>query len=244
MAERLRGRAGVKQRQRRLDAEPLCRKCQEAGIVRAATEVDHIQPLALGGDDTDDNCQSLCDDCHALKTSSDASSELAASNHPTWLRPSAIPLTIISGPPCSGKTTYIEQHAKPDDIVIDLDGIMMRLSPGYKHWSGMLHQGLFNRAIRARNEMLGSLSRMKHGRAWFIVSAPTEAERNWWHGKLGGSMVLLHPGIDECKRRATERGTPDAIQGVDRWDKASRSVWTAPQDRKPKPSTGLDGWPI
>ena len=64
MAERLRGRRGVEQRRRRLQAEPLCRDCKAKGITTAATEVDHIVPLALGGSDVDDNCRPLCRECH------------------------------------------------------------------------------------------------------------------------------------------------------------------------------------
>ena len=64
MVERLRGRAGVAQRLRRLRAEPLCRLCKEKGIIRASVVPDHIQPLALGGTDEDSNIRCLCQPCH------------------------------------------------------------------------------------------------------------------------------------------------------------------------------------
>ena len=32
-------------------------------------------------------------------------------------------LTVISGPPCSGKSTYARQHYQPGDIIIDFDRI-------------------------------------------------------------------------------------------------------------------------
>ena len=65
---RLRGRAGVEQRQRRLHAEPLCRDCKAKGRVTAATVPDHIVPLSKGGTDTDDNIRCLCGDCHSDRT--------------------------------------------------------------------------------------------------------------------------------------------------------------------------------
>ena len=68
MNERVRGRLGVANRLRRLHNEPLCRDCKSAGLVRAATVVDHIIPLALGGSDRDDNVRSLCADCHRVRT--------------------------------------------------------------------------------------------------------------------------------------------------------------------------------
>ncbi len=68
MAERLRGRQAVAQRLRRLKAEPLCRDCAAQGIVTAAEVVDHIVPLALGGDDSDANTRNLCTACHNIRT--------------------------------------------------------------------------------------------------------------------------------------------------------------------------------
>ena len=68
MAERLRGRQAVAQRLRRLKAEPICRDCAYAGIVREATVPDHIVPLARGGSDEDSNIRCLCAECHAKRT--------------------------------------------------------------------------------------------------------------------------------------------------------------------------------
>ena len=65
---RLRGRAGQRQRLRRLRDEPMCRDCKAKGFVTQATEVDHIKPLAQGGSDDDDNCRSLCSACHLDRT--------------------------------------------------------------------------------------------------------------------------------------------------------------------------------
>jgi 5-methylcytosine-specific restriction protein A len=68
---RLRGRRAVEQRRRRLTNEPLCRDCKAKGFVRAADVIDHIVPLAKGGPDTDENCQSLCHYHHQQKTAED-----------------------------------------------------------------------------------------------------------------------------------------------------------------------------
>lgn len=65
---RLRGRAAVEQRARRLKAEPLCRDCLTKGIVTAATVPDHIVPLDHGGSDDDGNVRCLCNECHLRRT--------------------------------------------------------------------------------------------------------------------------------------------------------------------------------
>lgn len=66
--ERLRGRKGMAQRKRRLEAEPLCRDCKSAGLIRIATVPDHIKPLSQGGLDIDSNIRCLCADCHKVRT--------------------------------------------------------------------------------------------------------------------------------------------------------------------------------
>lgn len=68
MGERIRGQRGVELRNRRLQAEPLCRDCKAKGRITAATTPDHIIPLAKGGQDIDSNIRCLCRGCHLERT--------------------------------------------------------------------------------------------------------------------------------------------------------------------------------
>lgn len=76
-------------RARHLKREPLCRMCMAKvpSRPRIATEVDHIVPLSAGGTDADDNLQSLCSECHNLKTKADMGhsipQEIGADGFPT-----------------------------------------------------------------------------------------------------------------------------------------------------------------
>lgn len=59
--QRKRGRAGQRQRQRRLArTNGLCEHCLELGRTTVATVVNHIIPLAHGGTDFDANTENLC----------------------------------------------------------------------------------------------------------------------------------------------------------------------------------------
>lgn len=68
---RMRGRALQERRERWTRKNPLCCKCEERGIVRVWTQLDHVVPLFKGGADDDSNLQGLCDQCHAVKTAAD-----------------------------------------------------------------------------------------------------------------------------------------------------------------------------
>jgi hypothetical protein len=111
------------------------------------------------------------------------------------------------------------------DHVIDLDIIRSEIDASFRQWSADTDAHLLNKALRVRNQRLASLSRVAH-RAWFIVSAPYKAEREWWQSALGGDVVLLDPGLAECKRRAIQRGTPLAIKGAYDWYEKSRRSWS------------------
>lgn len=50
-----------------LDAEPLCRYCRSEGRITAATVIDHIIALALGGSNDAANLAPACVDCNASK---------------------------------------------------------------------------------------------------------------------------------------------------------------------------------
>jgi len=63
-----RSRRWRKVREQQLIREPLCRECLEAGVVKAAEMVDHIQPIKQGGDKyAPSNLQSLCNKHHNIK---------------------------------------------------------------------------------------------------------------------------------------------------------------------------------
>lgn len=66
--KRTRGRKWMKIRASILSANPLCVHCQAKGIIRQATDVDHIKALINSGTDDYDNLQALCSDCHKAKT--------------------------------------------------------------------------------------------------------------------------------------------------------------------------------
>lgn len=46
----------------------LCQACKRAGLIRVATDVDHIVPRSDGGVDGLSNLEALCRDCHKAKT--------------------------------------------------------------------------------------------------------------------------------------------------------------------------------
>ncbi len=66
--ERVRGRAWMDTRQRWITAHIACNQC---GRVSLDNQLDHIVPLFEGGADDESNYQTLCVECHKVKTASE-----------------------------------------------------------------------------------------------------------------------------------------------------------------------------
>lgn len=91
---------------------PICAECERQGFIKPAFAVDHIRPHK--GDQSrfwdSDNWQSLCERCHSVKTYR----EQALTEYRR---------VVVTGKPGSGKTTYVQRHRKPGDLVWDWDHV-------------------------------------------------------------------------------------------------------------------------
>lgn len=66
--KRVTGRRLQAMRAELFEREPLCAECKRNGIVRLASQRDHVLSLEEGGTDTEDNTQGLCQECHDGKS--------------------------------------------------------------------------------------------------------------------------------------------------------------------------------
>jgi hypothetical protein len=103
-------------------------------------------------------------------------------------------VTVVAGPPCAGKNTYITTHAQPGDVVVDFDAIMTELtaSPSHEHDPRMTKHVHTIRDQRIR-DLLSSGQR-----GWIINSGPKRYSRHQYRT----NVVLLLPDIDTCLTRA------------------------------------------
>ena len=198
-ADDLRGLSGrpwrrVRDRIMRRDSY-LCQTCRRRGKIVAATEVDHVLPVAQGGTDHPDNLAAICKRCHGIKTALEGQ---GSSITPTWLPTPACPVTLVTGPPGSGKTTYARSHATSIDTVIDLDDCFTDVCGVHGHTADRKYLAA---AIRWRNKQLADLAEKRTGQAYFIVGAPTAKECDFWLRKLNAAHIRLNPGIDVCLAR-------------------------------------------
>jgi 5-methylcytosine-specific restriction endonuclease McrA len=174
--------------------------------------------------------QTLCKPCHdGVKQKEEIAARMAgldvyggkpASYRPDWLRPSAIPLTIVCGPPASGKNHYVRQHAGSTDLVIDLDAIAHGLSGEPMH--GWSRDRWLDMALRKRNALLGQLSKQPAWpAAWLIMTEPSAEHRAWWADTMKPkAIVVIEADEQVCMAHAAhdaDRDQHHTMLMVRRW---------------------------
>lgn len=126
-------------------------------------------------------------------------------------------VVLVSGPPCAGKTTYVDEHRGPDDVVIDFDALAHALGYPTTHvaWPADAHPAR-TVALRARASALRAAAEVLGPHTVWLVQANPTGDQT--HLRIDERHVL-DPGADECHRRATERnGDTDSIhREIEHW---------------------------
>lgn len=119
-------------------------------------------------------------------------------------------ITVITGPPCSGKTRHARQHATPGDLVIDFDAIAQALGSTSAHdhppWLREITAAAWAAAVRRATDY------PRH-RTWIIDSRPTPA-RQQDYARAGAKIVALTADAAELHRRADADGRPAAAHAA------------------------------
>lgn len=140
-------------------------------------------------------------------------------------------LYVITGPPAGGKSTWIEAHAKPRDIVIDLDRITVALTgPGAPHWN---HDPLQQRvAQRARYAAIDEACQLLDKLDVYLIHTMPSPKALAKYKRLKARIVVVDPGESIVTERIAAMRSPAMERVAARWYNARRS-----QPRESMPQT-------
>lgn len=108
-------------------------------------------------------------------------------------------LHVICGSPCAGKSTYVEQNATKNDLIIDADKIAAAFG-GSKHGAS---GAPFKVALNAREMAIDYAIKNKTD-AWLVDTLPTDNRINQY-AAADAEIILIDTPIDVCMDRAKER---------------------------------------
>ena len=121
---------------------------------------------------------------------------------------------IISGPPCSGKSTYVQEHAKNDDLCVDYDLIAQSLGSKNPHSArGLIKQAAFE----AREGAIQTALKNPEFESWIIHTSPSKDHIRKYED-AGADFIELDPGKNVCLERAIQDSRPrQTFSGIESW---------------------------
>lgn len=181
-------------------------RCQIGGpnCTGHADQVDHIVPLEQGGAPYDHaNLRAACRRCNVGRANKTRDKE-------GW-RTAPAHITLVYGPPGAGKSTYVQQRRKPEDLVVDYDLLGHALGSATREQ----HQELHGTINAARNAVLAQIRKGDTGaRHIWIVSTNPRAPSMFPHHEA----IHLDPGRQVARERAVSGGRTDsALDLLDQW---------------------------
>lgn len=121
-------------------------------------------------------------------------------------------LRMVVGPPCSGKTTFVQTHAAPGQPRFDFAAVASLVAG-----TEMEHDtppAVLEPVLAMRRGLMGYLldpETNPPGDVWVVNANPSESTVSRWIA-AGGVFHVLDPGKDECLARAIREGRPPYVQ--------------------------------
>lgn len=121
-------------------------------------------------------------------------------------------LRMVVGPPCSGKSTFVQTHALDGQPRFDFDAVASLIAGNTEESS--YPPAVLDIVLSMRRGLMGYLldpETATDGDVWVVNASPSESTVSRWVA-AGGVFHVLDPGKDECLARALREGKTQAVQ--------------------------------
>jgi tRNA uridine 5-carbamoylmethylation protein Kti12 len=119
-------------------------------------------------------------------------------------------ITIVIGSPCSGKSTWVKNELKDNDVIVDYDELAKAFGSRIQHSS---KGSIRTVALTARKEAIKRILNGIDDDAFIIHTNPSDEAIDSYL-EANANFVLINPGKEACLQRAESRpeGTKEAIE--------------------------------
>lgn len=115
------------------------------------------------------------------------------------------------GAPCSGKSTYVRDNAKGEDIIVDMDRFALALAvegtAEFEYSERIRNIARQARPAVVKGALLAAQGERRLG-VWIIHTDPSPQDRQMYRA-MNSQFIELDPGKDVCLARAKERPQPN-----------------------------------
>lgn len=130
-------------------------------------------------------------------------------------------LYVVTGPPASGKSSWIDAHATARDIVIDLDRITRALTgPGAPTWNQDPMQ--LRVAHRARFAAMDEAITLRDKLDVYVIHTQPSAKARAKYKRLDARIITVDPGRDIVMQRIEAMRDPAMKRVASRWYNSRR----------------------
>lgn len=149
-------------------------------------------------------------------------------------------LYVVTGPPASGKSTWVRDRAEPGDIVIDFDALALTLSPHAPDQQHSHTPAVAAVTKAARQAAIDTALRHTNSTDVYIIHSSPGARALADYHRHGANIVTIDPGehvvLERCKRERPRA----MIKVAEQWYRGHTQDPPAPA--KATASTGTRGY--
>lgn len=133
-------------------------------------------------------------------------------------------LFVVQGPPCGGKSTWVNERAKPGDIVIDYDRIVNAFTAVSDVIEYGLKRPLATVAYQAREAAIREALQHAHVHDVFVIHSVPRPALLAKYADYGAEVITCDPGRDVVEERCRRLRPESSMSGVNRWYASRRNV--------------------
>ena len=112
---------------------------------------------------------------------------------------------LICGSPCSGKSTYIAEHRKRDDLIVDVDRIYHALSGDEEHGNELYVHKVAKKLMQPLYDIVRNREGEWHDAYVISLAASPEQIAEAKERVNADEVIIMDTPYEVCMERAKER---------------------------------------
>ena len=124
-------------------------------------------------------------------------------------KPAKKQVYIVYGAPCAGKSTWVQENATPEDLIVDMDSIWQMISCNSRYDK----PAALKSVVFQIRDSLYDIIKYRNGKwqnAYIITGGAMKGDRDRLQQRLGADeIIFIDTPVDVCLKRLEKRSIPE-----------------------------------